>query len=283
MKKILIINTGGTFCKYPNKTFDEMIVDNSKLSEEILKEINFSNTDNIFFENIINKDSLDMKIEDRRLIKELISDYYKNKNIDRFIIIHGTDTIDITAKYLNRCLKHYGFFRKAKILLLGSMIPFSQNKTEPSFNLGVGYGFLQSNKKKGVFISMNGIISKWDKIKKNKDKLIFEEIKTKKKVQNKECSIKDLEKFKGLAEKIKIQNEYNDNYKVVEKNKEIIVDNYFCPDCTNKVKTTESFQWFQCVHCRKIETSINSFVEFNKLSKEKQKFVSSNIDDLIDY
>ena len=283
MKKILIINTGGTFCKYPNKTFDEMIVDNSKLSEEILKEINFSNTDNIFFENIINKDSLDMKIEDRRLIKELISDYYKNKNIDRFIIIHGTDTIDITAKYLNRCLKHYGFFRKAKILLLGSMIPFSQNKTEPSFNLGVGYGFLQSNKKKGVFISMNGIISKLDKIKKNKDKLIFEEIKTKNKVQNKECSIKDLEKFKGLAEKIKIQNEYNDNYKVVEKNKEIIVDNYFCPDCTNKVKTTESFQWFQCVHCRKIETSINSFVEFNKLSKEKQKFVSSNIDDLIDY
>ncbi len=47
--------------------------------------------------NIISKDSLEMNDDDRELIVKTIKNC-KNQNI---IIVHGTDTMDLTAKYLD--------------------------------------------------------------------------------------------------------------------------------------------------------------------------------------
>src|SRR5574344_2266285 len=97
--KITVINTGGTFNKQYNPISGELEVPKDSLAlDEII-----SYCYNIDFDvsNIISKDSLEMNDDDRELIVKTIQDY-KNQNI---IIVHGNDTIDLTAKYLDERIK----------------------------------------------------------------------------------------------------------------------------------------------------------------------------------
>ena len=155
--KITVINTGGTFNKRYNPLFGELEVPKDSLAlDEII-----SYCYNIDFDvlNIISKDSLDMNDYDRELIVKTIKDC-KNQNI---IIVHGTDTMDLTAKYLDEKIKD------KTIVLTGAMLPISINKIEATLNFSQAIGFLNSNCENGIYISMHGSVKNYKKLIKNRE------------------------------------------------------------------------------------------------------------------
>lgn len=164
MKKILIINTGGTFNKVYNPITGELDIDKEG---EALKEISKLWLNRFEVINIIGKDSLDMKDEDREEILDVIT----NSSKKRVLIIHGTDTMDRTAEYLDSAKLD------KKIVLTGSMVPYSINSVEATANFSSAYGYLLGINQKGVHISMNGRMENHKRVTKNKEKGYFESTK----------------------------------------------------------------------------------------------------------
>ena len=161
-KKILIINTGGTFNKQYNQSNGDLIIkkDNDTL-KKLFKKAKIANPKII---GLLYKDSLDITQIDRKLLVECIN----QTKYDKIIVVHGTDTMDQTALYLDKNIKN------KQIVLVGAMVPYSINKVEAVSNLMLAYGYLLASTKKQVSISMHGLVKKYNTIKKNKELGIFE-------------------------------------------------------------------------------------------------------------
>jgi len=164
MKKILIINTGGTFNKVYNPLTGNLDIEPTGKAIEAIAQAWLTE---FKLKNIIGKDSLELTNKDRKYIVKTIqeSDF---KNI---IIVHGTDTMDETTEYLSRANL------KKRIIVTGAMVPYSINPIEATANLCSAYGYVQGTTKRGVFISMNGVIQDYKRAIKNKEKGYFEESK----------------------------------------------------------------------------------------------------------
>jgi L-asparaginase len=161
MKKILIINTGGTFNKVYNPLNGELEIEENA---DALKSISKHWLKSLKVINIIGKDSLDIDDRDREKIMETI----KIHNEKSIIIIHGTDTIDKTANYLNEA------DLQKEIILTGSMVPYSIDPIEATANFSSAYGYINAINKIGIYIAMNGIIKDYKRVIKNKEKGYFE-------------------------------------------------------------------------------------------------------------
>lgn len=155
-KNILILNTGGTFNKTYNQISGKLLV--TKSNKAILKILKDSKIDSITVDGLIFKDSLDINKDDRKTLKYFIN----NSKYSQIIIVHGTDTMDITAKYLSKNTKN------KTIVITGSMIPFSIDPIESTSNLMLAIGFLQNKVKNDIFIAMHGQVKRYTKIKKNR-------------------------------------------------------------------------------------------------------------------
>lgn len=165
MKNIKIVNTGGTFNKVYDEINGELVVpSNNDSIEDIIKNSFKHAVNNISIDGLIYKDSLEMNDSDRTLLAEYISALSE----EYVIIIHGTDTIDVTADYL------YNYGLEKSVVLVGAMMPYSVNPIESSLNLGMAIGFLEGNEESGVYISMNGIVGSYKNVKKNKIAGYFE-------------------------------------------------------------------------------------------------------------
>ena len=153
--KITVLNTGGTFNKRYNPLKGELEVptDNIALNEII------ESCFNIDFEikNVISKDSLEIDNDDRDYLVKII-----NESSENIIIVHGTDTIDITSKYIAERVKN------KKIVLTGAMVPMSIKKVEATLNFAQAIGFLNAPISNGVYISMHGCVTNYDKLLKNR-------------------------------------------------------------------------------------------------------------------
>ena len=57
------------------------------------------------------------------------------------------------------------------------MVPYSIKPIESTSNLCSAYGYLHAIEKRGVFISMNGMIKGYKRVVKNKEKGYFEKSK----------------------------------------------------------------------------------------------------------
>ena len=159
---ILIINTGGTFNKQYNELTGKLdVLKSNKIIKKIFKKAKIKN---IKIKGLIYKDSLDITNKDRKKLAKYIikSDY------EKIIIIHGTDTMNKTAKYLNKKIKN------KKIILTGALKPFSIKKVEAVANLMSGYGYLLGMQQNMICISMHSLVVEHIQIKKNYTKGIFE-------------------------------------------------------------------------------------------------------------
>ena len=154
--KITLINTGGTFNKRYNPIKGELEVPKDNLALDEILQCCY----NIDFEviNIISKDSLQIDESDREFLWETIKNSSEN-----IIIVHGTDTIDITAKFLDEKIKN------KKIVLTGAMVPMSIKKVEATLNFAQAIGFLNADIKNGIYISMHGCVSSYSNLLKNKE------------------------------------------------------------------------------------------------------------------
>jgi len=157
MHKILIINTGGTFNKVYNPLNGELIVDQTA---HAIEEIASKWLCEFEVLNIIGKDSLEINNHDRL---ELLSTLHQS-NHHSIIIVHGTDTMDVTAEYLADAEL------EKTIVLTGAMVPYSIDPTEATANLASAYGYINALEKEGIFIAMNGVMGDYVKVKKDRKK-----------------------------------------------------------------------------------------------------------------
>jgi L-asparaginase len=160
---ILIINTGGTFSKVYDEVKGKLIIPKSSknLKAIILKAFKSK----IKIKGMIYKDSLEFTHKYREKLYLAIQKTKYNK----IIIIHGTDTMDISAKYISEKISD------KIIIFTGAMMPVSIDVTEGISNLSMAIGFLNATYiKNGIYISMHGYVKRYDEIRKNKDIGIFE-------------------------------------------------------------------------------------------------------------
>jgi len=156
MTNTLIISTGGTFNKVYNKVTGNLDIDKSssaieKIANKWLTKLEFIN--------IIGKDSLDFTNEDRELLLNTI----KSSNAKKIVVIHGTDTIDLSSEYIAKNVSN------KTIIFTGAMVPFSIDPIEATANLAFALGaitFLDN----GIYIAINNKIVLHNKIKKDKTK-----------------------------------------------------------------------------------------------------------------
>jgi L-asparaginase len=152
---ILIVNTGGTFNKYYDPISGELKVDQTGAALRRLAQSWHTELEII---DIIGKDSLEMSNKDRL---ELLATIHQSKYI-KVLIIHGTDTIHLTAEYLADA------DLEKQIVLTGAMVPYSIDPVEATANFASAYSYLQTDPKEGIYISMNGIITTYNMIAKNR-------------------------------------------------------------------------------------------------------------------
>ena len=160
----IILNIGGTFNKIYNPITGELFIpkEDTAIKEILRKSLKTDKFPKI--EGILYKDSLEMDKEDRKQLLQKISSLSEKK----IVIIHGTDTMKKSAKIVAK------YIQDKTIVFVGAMQPYSIEPIEASFGLGMALGFAINSKKKGVFICMNGLLKKHNKIKKNYEKGVFE-------------------------------------------------------------------------------------------------------------
>jgi len=158
---MLILNSGGTFNKRYNPLSGELEVpfDNNAV-DKILQSVDLEYS----LSGVVYKDSLNMTSDDRKMLASIIRESLN----ETFIIVHGTDTIDLSAEFLSE------IFDNKKIILTGSMKPFEIDNIEATINLGIAIGFSQALTQSGVYICMNGYVKRWNKIVKNRELGKFE-------------------------------------------------------------------------------------------------------------
>jgi len=164
---IRVINTGGTF----NKRYDPIegklfVPTDNRAVEDAL--ISMRQGSKIKISGAIYKDSLEMDDTDRDLLCEIVS-----KVTEKFIVIvHGTDTMDKSAKALDKWL---GETNDKRVVLTGAMVPFSIDPIDAMANLVMAVSVVQFLDP-GVYIAMHGNILLYDKIRKNRKIGVFERI-----------------------------------------------------------------------------------------------------------
>jgi len=153
---ITIINTGGTFNKRYNPIKGQLEVPSDNIAlDKIIQSCH-----NVTFEikNVVSKDSLDMTDIDRQTITDAV---IESKN-EKIIIIHGTDTVDLTSTFLKEQVKN------KKIVFTGAMIPMSIDEVEATMNFSMALGFLNADINEGIYLAMHGVVVDASKLKKDK-------------------------------------------------------------------------------------------------------------------
>jgi L-asparaginase len=110
-------------------------------------------------------DSLDMTEADRGLVVERCSSCPD----ERIVVTHGTDTMAETARAL-----HAARLPKT-IVLTGAMIPYTFGSSDGLFNLGSALSLAQVLPP-GVYVAMNGRFFEGNKVRKNREAGVFEEL-----------------------------------------------------------------------------------------------------------
>lgn len=175
--KIIHIATGGTIEGYAPEYSEigylaGIFSDVTDISKYITKSFRFNGSYKL--EIVCRKDSRDITKSDRKKIAEVIKENYK-KGSRSFLITHGTYTMPETGMFLQKNLPEE-IIRNASIVITGSMYPLNLIGSDALLNIGASISTLVNYPGPlGVKISMHG--KNWDpeKVRKDADKLIFEE------------------------------------------------------------------------------------------------------------
>lgn len=113
---------------------------------------------------LLQKDSLDMTDDDRQLIR----DFIRSDDADRYVITHGTDTMPDTAEAL-------AGIHGRTIVLTGALSPARFRSTDAVFNVGMAVAAVQVAPA-GVYIAMSGQVFKAGEVRKNRAENRFERL-----------------------------------------------------------------------------------------------------------
>ena len=160
--QIQIFITGGTFDKEYNELTGELFFQDTHMQQMLEQS---RSQLNVSVRSLMMIDSLDMSDDDR----ELILTHCQKSKSDRIVITHGTDTMVNTANYLAQHLSG------KTVVLTGAMIPIVFGSSDGLFNMGAALAYVQTLAP-GVYIAMNGQYFLHDKVRKNREKGLFESL-----------------------------------------------------------------------------------------------------------
>jgi L-asparaginase len=159
---IRLLVTGGTFDKEYNELDGSLVFQDSHVKEMLsLGRCRVP----IKVRTLMMVDSLEMSDVER----EVILQNCRLCDEEHIIVTHGTDTMEVTARYLGAEIKN------KTVILAGAMIPYTFGSSDGLFNLGAAIAFVQTMPH-GVYVAMNGRVFPYDQVKKNRKIGEFEEI-----------------------------------------------------------------------------------------------------------
>lgn len=164
MKEITFITTGGTI----EKTYDEhngALTNQHSILSKILDALRLPEL-NINQRNVIFKDSLDMTDNDREIVLDITRQAMDKS--DAIIILHGTDTLELTGNLLFEEISE----PKCPIIFTGAMRPYEFRDSDATQNVTEAL-FAASLVKPGIYVAMHNRLLSFPNVKKDRQKLTF--------------------------------------------------------------------------------------------------------------
>lgn len=163
---LTILTTGGTI----EKVYDEFegSLENRQtiVKNKILQKLRLPYTE-IQVHVLMSKDSLHMDENDRAFILNAIKEH--EKSTQPIVILHGTDTMDQTAKY---CFEHYPEV-KVPVVLTGAMKPLGFDDSDAAQNV-IEAIFAARILEPGFYVTFHGRLFNVPHVRKNKSMGTFE-------------------------------------------------------------------------------------------------------------
>ena len=165
--KIVIITTGGTI----EKTYDEIegtLSNRGSHLRAMLERLRLPFTE-IQHQDLLWKDSLEMTDHDRQMILLAVQNFLPQKL--PIVILHGTDTMEITATYLYNRLMPV----EVPIILTGAMKPFGFEDSDALQNFTESL-YAASLVRPWIYISMHNKLWEMPGVRKNRQLRTFEKV-----------------------------------------------------------------------------------------------------------
>lgn len=157
---VLILVTGGTFDKEYDEIHGRLFFKDTHVPEMLRLGRSRVATD---VRTLLMMDSLEMTDGHRADVVRACAAAAH----DRIVITHGTDTMVETARALASAAL------PRTIVLTGAMVPYAFGSSDGLFNLGSALSFAQVLPP-GVYVAMNGMVFRWDEVRKNRASGYFE-------------------------------------------------------------------------------------------------------------
>lgn len=165
---LYVLTTGGTIEKIYDEFEGSLQNRDTIVKNKILAKLRLPYTE-ITVKQIMSKDSLYMEDADREFILNSIKAHERGNY--PIVILHGTDTLDITSKY---CFDKYPEV-KVPVVFTGAMKPLGFDDSDAPQNV-VEAIFAARILAPGYYATFHGKLYKIPNIRKNKSRGTFEEI-----------------------------------------------------------------------------------------------------------
>jgi L-asparaginase len=165
---LFVLTTGGTIEKIYDEFEGSLQNRDTIVKNKILQKLRLPYTE-IQVKEIMAKDSLMMDDKDRASILESVKTYSKSGN--PIVVLHGTDTMDLTSRF---CFENFKDIT-VPVVFTGAMKPLGFDDSDAAQNV-IEAIFAARIMKPGYYVTFHGKLFTVPKFRKNKKLGTFEEI-----------------------------------------------------------------------------------------------------------
>ena len=162
--KVSIVTTGGTIAKTYDET-DGSLKNERPVIESLVATLRLPDLE-IDYRHLLNKDSLDLSDGDRQLILNEVSGLLATR--DAIMVIHGTDTMEVTGELLHRAIPQLSI----PIILTGAMRPYESRESDAGQNVTEAL-LACTLVEAGVYLVMHGRTLRFPGVVKDRQALTF--------------------------------------------------------------------------------------------------------------
>ncbi len=165
---LFVLATGGTIEKIYDELEGSLQNRDTIVKNKILQKLRLPYTD-ITVKQIMSKDSLTMDDADRAFILSSLKAHERGGH--PIVVLHGTDTMDLTSKY---CFDNYPGV-SVPVVFTGAMKPLGFDDSDAAQNV-IEAIFAARILSPGYYVTFHGKLFKVPNFRKNKERATFEEI-----------------------------------------------------------------------------------------------------------
>jgi L-asparaginase len=168
---VVIINTGGTLNKRYDPLSGELFVPSDDAVIMQLIQCAMPNLE-LHLLGALHKDSLELTDFDRSALAAIIQSLPDTMADAPIIMVHGTDTLHLTAEYLDQANLN------RVVILTGAMKPACIDPIEAALHLGMALGFAAAEPQAGIYVAMHGRVLPHHALLKNRARGVFQPFNT---------------------------------------------------------------------------------------------------------